>query len=186
MTTRCEACNRSFKSQNGLQMHLHDSAVHAGTHRCSICGKSFQSSEALGMHSRDAPGHTQSYSCELYKRTFISKEALRMHTKDSPAHKLLPVTPLNRFFQSFPKFSYNPNLPPAESYTQLQKFYRWGYNSPDSIEAWDQYQNVLREEFNMWFGSEKDLGSWHALCRAVRISPLPNTLRSYERVSSHR
>jgi DNA-directed RNA polymerase subunit RPC12/RpoP len=182
--TRCEVCNRSFTTQNALQMHLRDSPVHSGSHKCGICGKSFKSSEALRMHSRDTPGHTQSYSCAPCNRTFISNEALRMHIRDSPAHNLLPDTPLNRFFQSFPTFPYNPNLPPAESYAQLQNFCGWGYNSSESRESWDQYQNALREEFNMWFGSEEDLGSWHALCRAVRINPLPTTLRGCERVSS--
>lgn len=180
---RCETCNRSFTTENALQMHLRDAPVHAGAHKCQICGKSFRSSEALQMHSRDAQGHAQSYSCGLCNRTFISNEALQMHVKDSPTHNSLPGTPLNRFFQSFPGFSYNPNLPPPESYARLQKFYGWRHNSPESREAWDRYQNALREEFNMWFGSEEDLGSWHALCRAVRISPLPNTLLGCEKAS---
>jgi len=182
--TRCDVCNRSFATQKALQMHLRDSPVHSDSHNCGICGKSIKSNEALRMHSRDAPGHTQSYSCAPCNRTFTNTEALQMHIRDSPAHNLLPDTPLNRFFHSFPTFRYNPNLPPAESYTQLQNFSRWGYDSPESRESWDRYQNALREEFNMWFGSEKDLGCWHALCRAVRINPLPNTLRDCERVSS--
>ncbi|KAL2704814.1 hypothetical protein AAEP93_000064 [Penicillium crustosum] len=88
-----------------------------------------------------------------------------------------PSTPLDEFFQSFAGFSYNPKLPPSETYAQLKRFCHWGQYSPEDKEAWEQYQSALEAEVKMWFGAEDDLGAWHSLCRAIGIEPLPATCK---------
>jgi hypothetical protein len=50
-------------------------------------------------------------------------------------------------------------------------------------DVYTRYQAALTREFNLWFGTDDDLASWHSLCRAIAIQPLPATLRECEKVS---
>ena len=178
----CEICDRSFGSKEALDQHLRDSPAHAPSYECELCDRSFGSEEALGQHLRDSPAHAPSYECELCDRSFGSEEALNQHFRDSAAHFQLPNTPLNNFFQSFDGFKFNPDLPPSESYSSLQRFYGWRRGDKDSAQAWDQYQEALTQEFKLWFGAEDDIAAWHSLCRAVRIEPIPRTCLECEKV----
>ncbi|CAG7950532.1 unnamed protein product [Penicillium salamii] len=178
----CEPCNRSFGSQDALDQHLRDSPVHALSYDCEPCDRSFGSQDALGQHLRDSPVHALSYDCEPCDRSFGSQDALGQHLRDSSAHFQLPRTPLNRFFQSFNGFVYDPTLPPTESYSSLQRFYGWRRGEEESDRAWQQFQEALNQEFRLWFGAEDDLAAWHSLCRAVEIEPLPRTCHDCKKV----
>jgi hypothetical protein len=57
----------------------------------------------------------------------------------------------------------------------LKAHYGWRRQDEDSDDAWDDYQSALKEELTLWFGAEDDIVAWHALCRAIRIKPLPIT-----------
>ena len=149
---------------------------------CEICDCLFGSKEALDQHLRDSPAHAPSYECELCDRSFGSEEALGQHFRDLLAHFQLPNTLLNKFFQSFDSFKFDPDSPPSESYLSLQKFYGWCRGDKDSTQAWDQYQEALTQEFKLWFGAEDDVAAWHSLCRAVRIEPIPRTCLECEKV----
>lgn len=97
----------------------------------------------------------------------------------------LGVSPINAFFESFPSFEFDPTITPSESYRLLEKHRKRHSRSAQSDEIWDEYQEALTEEFDLWFGSEDDLEAWHALCCAVGISPLPTSCESCEEVSIH-
>jgi hypothetical protein len=103
-------------------------------------------------------------------------------TTDSPPPS--NDSPLDQFFLSYPLFTYHRSLPPAESFKRLQRNQRWKRDDPQSSDAWDQYQNALKEEFQLWYSAEDDLSAWHALCRAIRIKPLPPTCKGCKKVSS--
>lgn len=89
--------------------------------------------------------------------------------------------PLDNFFRSYPSFNYNASKPPATSFKSLEdyltKLRKWRKKSPERQRLWEQYQDALTEEFNLLFGVKNDLDAWHALCRAVRINPLPTTCK---------
>jgi hypothetical protein len=91
-------------------------------------------------------------------------------------------TPLDRFFLSYPSFEYDRSLSPAESFARLQRHQRWRRGSSEGKTAWGEYQRALKEEFQLWYGAENDLGAWHALCRAIGINPLPATCEGCEKV----
>lgn len=173
----CEPCNIPFVNQSALDQHLRDSPAHTIAYYCEPCGRSFGSQSALNEHVQNSLAHVVSFHCELCNRRFGSKDALDQHIQYSKAHIAPPSTPLDKFFQSFPGFSYNPKLPPSESYAQLKRFCRWGEYDPEDKEAWEQYQSALEAEVKMWFGAEDDLGAWHSLCRAIGIKPLPATCK---------
>ncbi|KAI2754865.1 hypothetical protein DTO012A8_9758 [Penicillium roqueforti] len=125
---------------------------------------------------------TVSFNCELCNRSFGSQDALDQHIQYSKAHIAPTSTPLDKFFRSFPRFRYNPKLPPSESYAQLREFCGWEKENPDGEKAWKKYQSALEAEVKMWFGAEDDLDAWHSLCRAIGIEPLPETCKQAVRV----
>jgi hypothetical protein len=90
---------------------------------------------------------------------------------------------LDVFFRSFSTFGYDPCLPPATSYAKLREHEGWRRRDAESEDAWDRYQAALESELNMWYiGEEDDLTAWHALLRAVGITPLPMTCEQCEQV----
>ena len=152
---------------------------------CTICGRCFRSKKALKQHQRDSPVHARPFYCETCDRSFGSQDALEQHQLYSRLHQQDTETPLDTFFRSFSTFDYDPFLPPAVSYANLQRHERWLRGQTESKEAWDNYQNALRSELDMWYGAEDDLTSWHALCRAIGIMPLPKTCAQCEQVKHY-
>ncbi|KAJ5131384.1 uncharacterized protein N7515_007423 [Penicillium bovifimosum] len=173
---RCELCNRSYKSQADLEKHIRDSPAHAKSFRCELCNRSYKSQADLESHIRDSPAHAESFYCTLCRRTFKNKDGLDQHIKFSTIHNAPPpVTPLDRFFQSFRGFEYNTKSSPSKIFAQLSKRNGWKRDDENHKSAWKRYQSALQEEVAVWFGSENDLSSWHSLCRAIEIEPLPTT-----------
>lgn len=209
---KCEPCDRRYGSETALQQHLRDSRAHARSFDCNDCNRSFGTEEALQQHVRDSPAHTQSFDCndcnisfgseeELQQhqdsavhtqsfdcndrnRSFGSEEALEQHLRDFPNHQQNRETPLDAFFLSFPTFDYDPSLPPATSYNNLQRQQGWHHRSAESNEAWKEYQDALESELHLWYGEESDLTAWHSLCRAIGVEPLPNSCEQCEKVGN--
>ncbi|XWX01174.1 hypothetical protein V2A60_009200 [Cordyceps javanica] len=155
---------------------MRDSPAHARRFECETCDRFFDSESALEQHMRDAPAHAPAaFDCESCDRSFARQESLDQHMRDSPRHRQNVATPLDMFFRSFPLFNYDPSLPPATSYASLGRHMGWRRGQSESREAWQDYQDALRRELRMWYGQEDDLTAWHALCRAVGITPLPDT-----------
>lgn len=169
MSSRCVLCDRS------LQQHLRDSPVHARSFDYEDCDRSFNSEEALQQHLRDSPAHASSFDCGDGDRSFESEEALQQRLRDSRIHQHNTETPLDIFFRSFPTFYYDPSLPPATSYSNLQDYKGWRRGDSESKDAWNRYQDALQSEPHMWYGAEDDLTAWHALCRAIGVEPRPKT-----------
>ncbi|KFY95715.1 hypothetical protein V500_02679 [Pseudogymnoascus sp. VKM F-4518 (FW-2643)] len=176
----CETCDRHYGTETALQQHLRDSVAHAPSFDCGDCNRSFNSEQALQQHLQDSPAHVPSFDCEICNRHYGSETALENHLRDSPIHQQNTDTPLDVFFRTFPMFDYNPSLPPATSYTNLQKHEGWRRGNAASDNAWDRYQDALQDELQMWYGAENDLTAWHALCRAIGVEPLPETCEQCE------
>ena len=103
------------------------------------------------------------------------------------------IGPLDAFFLSFPGYQYDPSIPPAESFHFLRRGLKgwndWDRSFPATWKEYEKvvytrYQAALTKEFNLWFGTEDDIRSWHSLCRAIEISPLPTTHKECQEVSS--
>lgn len=178
----CTPCNRRFDSEEALQQHIRDSPAHTRSFDCKDCDRSFDSEEALQQHLRDSPAHAPSFDCETCNRSFGNDEALEQHLRDSRIHQQDTETPLDVFFRSFPTFNYDPSLPPATSYANLQRQEGWRRDNAASNDAWNRYQDALQSELHMWYGAENDLTAWHALCRAIGVEPLPKTCEQCEEV----
>jgi hypothetical protein len=104
------------------------------------------------------------------------------------------IGPLDAFFRSFSGYHYDPSIPPAESFLSfkrgLKRWNDWDGSLPDTWKKYEEhvytrYQAALTKEFNLWFGTEDDIKSWHSLCRAIAIHPLPTTRKKCREVSNH-
>lgn len=104
------------------------------------------------------------------------------------------IGPLDAFFFSFSGYKYDPSIPPAESFDSfkrgLKRWNDWDGIFPNNWENYEKdvytrYQAALTKEFNLWFGTEDDIRSWHSLCRAIAISPLPPTCEECREVRNH-
>ena len=120
-------------------------------------------------------------TCPSCKAVLTIHEKTNHHCSSSESKPSAIDGPLDRFFHSHPSFHYDPSAPPATSFgllrNHLQQRYRWARKSPENDDLWCSYQAALTKEFNLWFGVEDDLEAWQSLCRAVRISPLPTTIK---------
>lgn len=182
MTFRCTICDRLFNSQGALEQHKRESSAHAPSFDCKTCDRSFKSQDALEQHKRDSHVHAPSFACKICDRSYNSQDALEQHKRDSPLHRQDTETPLDVFFRSYPTFNHIPSLPPATSFANLRRHEGWHRDSPESDEAWNNYQDALKSELRMWYGAEDDLTAWHALCRAIGVVPLPQTPAQCEKV----
>ena len=101
-----------------------------------------------GLVERPQPRFWHCSSC----RTAVAIEARERHV--CPAASLtincpapFSNSPVDQFFQLYPSFEYDHSLPPSESFNRLRRYQRWRRASPESDEAWNQYQKALKEEF---------------------------------------
>lgn len=62
---------------------------------------------------------------------------------------------------------------PSDSFAALRAHCGWVEKDSNYEYAKEKYRAALRQELNVWFGREKDIANWHALCRAIGIAPLP-------------
>ncbi|KAJ5939814.1 hypothetical protein N7466_002948 [Penicillium verhagenii] len=180
---KCEPCARSFKKQSALDQHLQDAPAHSASFKCEPCARSFKDQNALDQHLQYSPAHsTTTFNCELCSRSFKSQSALDEHMQDSKSHVETPATPLDLFFNGFPSFRYDRTLSPATSFQKLIDFHGWDRDDSKYHQARRAYNKALTEELRLWFGSEKNLDSWHSLCRAVGINPLPKDCKAAKKV----
>lgn len=203
-TCTCIPCDRTFPNSESLNQHIQASPKHKPSHTapppspspspqpeshpCSLCTHTFTSEEALDQHTRDAPSHSRTHTCPHCPRSFRSASALAQHIRDAPSTGHRPPlvhtdTSLDAFFLAYSAlsaFPYDRTASPATSFRALRAHMRWRRDDADERAAWQDYLAALRRELGVWFGGEDDLGNWQALCRAVEITPTPETEKACE------
>jgi hypothetical protein len=121
------------------------------------------------------------FECDDCDRSFRSERALQQHLADSPVHT--SGTPIDRFFLSYSNFDYNRYASPPNVLRRLRGVYRWANGDPDGEDAWARYRKALVQEFQSWYGTDDNsLSSWHSLCRAIGIQPLPGSCEACREV----
>ncbi|CAK7216926.1 hypothetical protein SBRCBS47491_002989 [Sporothrix bragantina] len=165
---------------------------------CTLCNKSFKTEKILANHVRYSPRHKNGAQATNGGRNQKGKQPQQMmvevgnvmtkpkkkrnkkKNKNFQAVVQAVVTPLDRFFASYPDFPYDRAQPPVESFRQLERFCGMRKNSEEQNQAWESYQQALVDEIRLWYGNEKDLASWHQLCHAVGIRDPPPTMSQCE------
>ncbi|CAK7271747.1 hypothetical protein SEPCBS119000_004765 [Sporothrix epigloea] len=184
MSFTCEPpCSREFKSAAALEQHKNNASRHTqgGQHPDSESVAGLGNDRFDGISSitmTDTIGVTSELH-EAQAACIAAPEAESGPvTSQSPlvvqqTRFELPITPLDRFFASYPGFRYNRAQPPAASFQQLERYSGWEKRSEEQADAWQSYQKALIDEVRLFFGNENDLASWHQLCRATGIKELP-------------
>ncbi|KAI5299223.1 erg26, C-3 sterol dehydrogenase [Ascosphaera pollenicola] len=91
-------------------------------------------------------------------------------------------TPIDRFFQSFRGFPYNRSQSPEKNLSRLLKHFDWT-DDDEKKAVRHAYKAALVKEFNSWFGGKTNkLANWHALCKALGMNKLPDTIAECKEV----
>lgn len=78
-STLCVTCNRDFLTLNALELHLHNSTVHAAKHYCRVCSSHFFTPGALVVHGVLA--HGLELPCDLCIEWFATEEHRAEHCR---------------------------------------------------------------------------------------------------------
>lgn len=70
-----------------------------------------------------------------------------------------------------------------KEFYRMSDFFAWGKNSSEKKKGLQGVRDAIAETFNDIYGTNvKCLRSWHNLCRAVYIDPLPQDIHSCRKV----
>ncbi|RXW19643.1 hypothetical protein EST38_g6206 [Candolleomyces aberdarensis] len=92
--------------------------------------------------------------------------------------------PLQTFFDGFqPQFQYNPLQPATSEFRRLAQVQGWNTNDQQYRQAHRQFKDALVGQFNSNYGmDENSLTGWQALCEALGIEPIPDSVREAKKV----
>ncbi|OJA12927.1 hypothetical protein AZE42_09298 [Rhizopogon vesiculosus] len=88
-------------------------------------------------------------------------------------------TPLDKFFAKYPEFDYNSSASASREFYRMCNKFGWGKEDDERQCAHNDFKDALVQQFNHIYGTDADdLASWNTLCQIVRVSPIPDTLKS--------
>ncbi|KAG1734508.1 hypothetical protein EDB19DRAFT_1639041 [Suillus lakei] len=88
-------------------------------------------------------------------------------------------TPLDNFFATYPKFEYDSSASASLEFYRMCDKFGWNKENEEREQASCDFKNALVQQFNYIYGIDvDDLTSWRTLCQIVRVSPIPDTLKS--------
>ncbi|KIL63793.1 hypothetical protein M378DRAFT_1045973 [Amanita muscaria Koide BX008] len=88
-----------------------------------------------------------------------------------------------RFFALYPNFDYDPQASVSAEFHRLVTTYRWRRWSPERDEAWERFSKAMGEQFSTFYGSDvNDLRAWQALCIALRVESMPDTVKECKQI----
>ncbi len=77
----CSDCDKSFKKQSGLQVHIQTFHEGKKPYKCSLCEKCFSSKALLSRHFNQVHEKKRPYGCHLCDLRFGQKAHLVTHLK---------------------------------------------------------------------------------------------------------
>ncbi|KAL5635304.1 hypothetical protein ACGC1H_004178 [Rhizoctonia solani] len=93
------------------------------------------------------------------------------------------VSHLVAFFAQYPEFTYDPTRPVLNELKRMKQVYNWDNKTWESSEATAGLRRALVLQFNLTYGTDQnDLASWQNLCRAMKVTNIPETLKKCKKV----
>ncbi|CAE6420283.1 unnamed protein product [Rhizoctonia solani] len=87
------------------------------------------------------------------------------------------VSHLAAFFAQYPQFTYDPTRPVLSELKRMKQVLKWDNKTWESSGALAGLRRALVLQFNLTYGTDqKDLASWQNLCRAMRVTNIPETI----------
>lgn len=88
-----------------------------------------------------------------------------------------------QFFLSYPNFILNEDAPPTREFSRLRRMNHWEDGDEEYMEAREMFADALAEDFNATYGTDiNNIDHWHALCRVLRIDPIPEGISACRKV----
>ncbi|KAG6091188.1 hypothetical protein E4U31_007316 [Claviceps sp. LM219 group G6] len=85
--------------------------------------------------------------------------------------------PMDRFFQRYDQFDYDPHSEVWGEFRHLCGFFGWLRNSPEENAARNLFQQALVDEFGAIYGeNDEQLDVLQQLCRKLEIDPIPQSI----------
>ncbi|CAE7197176.1 unnamed protein product [Rhizoctonia solani] len=93
------------------------------------------------------------------------------------------VLHLAAFFAQYPEFTYDPARPVLSELKRMKRVLKWDNKTWKSSGALAGLRRALVLQFNLTYGTDQnDLASWQNLCRAMRVTNIPETLSACKKL----
>ncbi|KAI0751373.1 hypothetical protein C8Q80DRAFT_1097870 [Daedaleopsis nitida] len=90
---------------------------------------------------------------------------------------------INDYFARYPRFNHDPAAPFLSEFRRLARQLGWEQDSRRLADERRALQNAMVLQFNAMYGrSASDLGAWQSLCRAIGISPVPESITKCRKI----
>ncbi|KAM6503640.1 hypothetical protein JOM56_000583 [Amanita muscaria] len=94
----------------------------------------------------------------------------RKHPRTTAQH-------LVEFFARYPRFEYNLEASVSAEFDRLVETYGWERDSKKGKKAWEGFSRAMGKQFSTFYGSRvDDINAWQALCVALNVNPVPQTI----------
>ena len=87
------------------------------------------------------------------------------------------ATFITAFFAEYPEFDYDSTAPVTQEYRRLTQESDWAPRSRDEKKAKSAFGEAMGKQFASFYGSSiHDIKAWKALCKALNVYPIPETI----------
>ncbi|KDN37439.1 hypothetical protein RSAG8_10174, partial [Rhizoctonia solani AG-8 WAC10335] len=93
------------------------------------------------------------------------------------------VSHLVAFFAQYPEFTYDSTRPVLSELKRMKRVLKWDNMTWQSSGALAGLRRALVLQFNLTYGTDQnDLASWQNLCRAMKVTNIPETLSACKKL----
>ncbi|KAK2459465.1 hypothetical protein APHAL10511_008525 [Amanita phalloides] len=87
------------------------------------------------------------------------------------------ATFIEGFFSDYPEFDYDATAPVSQEYRRLKEHFDWMPQSQAEKKAKSAFGTAMGKQFASFYGtSVYDIEAWRALCEALGVDPIPETV----------
>ncbi|KAG8791085.1 hypothetical protein FRC12_010214 [Ceratobasidium sp. 428] len=122
-------------------------------------------------------------SQQFLKDLLAAIERPKTESETEPVKQLKPIKPaesqsfIQRFFNDFPEFEYDPSGETMSQFQNLSQSFNWKRGDHQLEDARQKLRIALTQDFNYNYGTdENDLNNWQSLCRVLQLPDIPDDL----------
>ncbi|KAG8700147.1 hypothetical protein FRC09_006147 [Ceratobasidium sp. 395] len=122
-------------------------------------------------------------SQQFLKDLLAAMERPKIEPETEPVKQLKPAKPaeslsfIQRFFNDFPEFEYNPTGETMSQFQNLSQSFNWKRGDRQLEDARQNLGIALTQDFNYNYGTDEiDPNNWQSLCRVLQLPDIPDDL----------